>query len=437
MKTRIGVGLIGFGTVGAGVVRILLQNASLIQRRVGVPLELVRVADLDVTRDRGVKLSPGILTTDARDVLHDPAIDVVLELIGGYGVAKQVILDAMARGKHVVTANKALLAVHGEEIFEAAARHHVDLGFEASVGGGIPVIRALTEGLAANTILSIYGIINGTSNYILSRMTSQGHGFQEVLAESQRAGYAEADPTFDVEGIDSAHKLSIMVSLAYGTPVNVKEVYTEGISHLAPLDITYAKEFGYTIKLLGIAKFSDGEVEARVHPTMIPSSSPIAQVDGVYNAIQLVGDAVADIVLYGQGAGAMPTGSAVVSDVIAIARNLLTGSTGRVPPASFQQDQRRPLRIRPMEEITSLYYMRFMVLDEPGVLSKISGVLGDHRISISSVIQQGRKEGQTVPVVIMTHRASERNVQTALREIDPMAFVSEPTTLIRVEGRDE
>ena len=435
MKTRIGVGLIGFGTVGAGVVRILLQNASLIQRRVGVPLELVRVADLDVTRDRGVKLSPGILTTDARDVLDDPAIDVVLELIGGYGVAKQVILDAMARGKHVVTANKALLAVHGEEIFEAAARHHVDLGFEASVGGGIPVILALTEGLAANTVLSIYGIINGTSNYILSRMTSQGHGFQEVLAESQRAGYAEADPTFDVEGIDSAHKLSIMVSLAYGTPVNVKEVYTEGISHLAPLDITYAKEFGYTIKLLGIAKFSDSEVEARVHPTMIPSSSPIAQVDGVYNAIQLVGDAVADIVLYGQGAGAMPTGSAVVSDVIAIARNLLTGSTGRVPPASFQQDQRRPLRIRPMEEITSLYYMRFMVLDEPGVLSKISGVLGDHRISISSVIQQGRKEGQTVPVVIMTHRASERNVQTALREIDPMAFVSEPTTLIRVEGQ--
>jgi len=437
MKTRIGVGLIGFGTVGAGVARILLQNASLIQRRVGVPLELVRVADLDVTRDRGVKLSPGILTTDARDVLDDPAIDVVLELIGGYGVAKQVILDAMARGKHVVTANKALLAVHGEEIFEAAARHHVDLGFEASVGGGIPVIRALTEGMAANTVLSIYGIINGTSNYILSRMTSQGHGFQEVLAESQRAGYAEADPTFDVEGIDSAHKLSIMVSLAYGTPVNVKEVYTEGISHLAPLDITYAKEFGYTIKLLGIAKFSDGEVEARVHPTMIPSSSPIAQVDGVYNAIQLVGDAVADIVLYGQGAGAMPTGSAVVSDVIAIARNLLTGSTGRVPPASFQQDQRRPLRIRPMEEITSLYYMRFMVLDKPGVLSKISGVLGDHRISISSVIQQGRKEGQTVPVVIMTHRASERNVQAALREIDPMAFVSEPTTLIRVEGRNE
>ena len=437
MKTRIGVGLIGFGTVGTGVARILLQNASLIQRRVGVPLELVRVADLDVTRDRGVTLSPGILTTDARDVLDDPAIDVVLELIGGYGVAKQVILDAMARGKHVVTANKALLAVHGEEIFEAAARHHVDLGFEASVGGGIPVIRALTEGLAANTILSIYGIINGTSNYILSRMTSQGHGFQEVLAESQRAGYAEADPTFDVEGIDSAHKLSIMVSLAYGTPVNVKEVYTEGISHLAPLDITYAKEFGYTIKLLGIAKFSDGEVEARVHPTMIPSSSPIAQVDGVYNAIQLVGDAAGDIVLYGQGAGAMPTGSAVVSDVIAIARNLLTGSTGRVPPASFQQDQRRPLRIRPMEEITSLYYMRFMVLDKPGVLSKITGVLGDHRISISSVIQQGRKEGQTVPVVIMTHRASERNVQTALREIDPMAFVSEPTTLIRVEGHDE
>ncbi len=437
MKARIGVGLVGFGTVGTGVAKILLGNRALIQRRVGVPVELVRVVDLDITRDRGVSLPPGMLTTDVGQILDDPSIDIVLELIGGYDAAKRVILDAMARGKQVVTANKALLAVHGEEIFEAAARRRVDLGFEASVGGGIPVIRALTEGLAANTILSIYGIINGTSNYILSRMTSEGQGFKEVLAEAQRAGYAEADPTFDVAGVDSAHKLSIMVSLAYGTPVNFKEVYTEGITRLTPLDITYAKEFGYTIKLLGIAKFSDGEVEARVHPTMIPSTSPVAHVEGIYNAIQLTGDAVGDIVLYGQGAGSMPTGSAVVSDVIAIARNLLTGATGRVPPASFQQDQRRPLRIRRMEEIVSLYYLRFMVLDRPGVLSQISGVLGRHEISISSVLQQGRKEGQTVPVVIMTHTSTERDVQASLREIDRMPFISEPTTLIRVEGHDE
>jgi homoserine dehydrogenase len=441
MKSQIGIGLVGFGTVGTGVVKILAQSAALIQRRVGVPVKLVRVADLDIARDRGVAVAPALLTTDVRVLLDDPAVDIVLELMGGYDAAKRVILDAMAKGKSVVTANKALLAVHGEELYEAAARHGVDLRFEASVGGGIPVIRALTEGLAANTVLSLYGIINGTSNYILSRMTREGHGFQEVLAEAQRAGYAEADPTFDVAGTDSAHKLAIMVSLAYGTPVNFKDLYTEGITRLTPLDIAYAKEFGYTIKLLGIAKLlkgdGDGEIEARVHPTMIPSGSPVAQVEGVYNAIQLVGDAVKDVVLYGQGAGSMPTGSAVVSDIMDIARNLLSGASGRVPPASFQRDQRRPLRLRPIEDITSLYYLRFMVLDRPGVLSQIAGVLGHHGISISSVLQKGREEGQTVPVVIMTHTATERHVQAALREIDRMAFISEPTTLIRVEGHDE
>ncbi len=436
-RTRIGVGLVGFGTVGTGVVKILQSNAAVIRRRVGVPVELVRIADVDVKRDRGVALPAGMLVNDYQGVLADPAVDIILELVGGYDIAKKVILGAIAKGKQVVTANKALLAAHGEEIYEAAARAGVDLGFEASVGGGIPIIRALMEGLAANTILSIYGIINGTSNYILSRMTKEGHSFQEVLVEAQRAGYAEADPTFDIAGIDSAHKLAIMVSLAYGTPVDVKDVYTEGITRITPLDIAYAKEFGYTIKLLGIAKFGDGDIEARVHPTMIPTTSPIAQVEGVYNAIQLVGDAVHDIVLYGQGAGSMPTGSAVVSDVVAISRNLLLGAAGRVPPASFRQDQRRPIPLRPMEQIRSLYYIRFMVVDRPGVLSQIAGVLGNHGISISSVLQQGRKEGQTVPVVIMTHQAGERNVQHALREIDGMPFISEPTTLIRVEGPDE
>lgn len=437
MKSRVGVGIVGFGTVGTGVAKILLDNAALITRRAGAPIELVRVADLDIVRDRGVLLKPGLLTTDAKDVLTDPQIDIVIELIGGYDTAKRVILEAITAGKHVVTANKALLALHGEEIFEAATRKGVDVGFEASVGGGIPVIRSLTEGLAGNTIESIYGIINGTSNYILSRMTREGHGFEEVLQDAQQAGYAEADPTFDVAGIDSAHKLAILVNLAYGTPVNFKEIYTEGITNITSTDIAYAKQFGCTIKLLGIAKLVDGEIEARVHPTMLPSTSPIAQVEDVYNAIQLVGDAVGDVVLYGRGAGSMPTGSAVVSDVIAIGRNLLTGAVGRVPVASFQQDQRRPLRLKPMEEISSLYYLRFTVVDRPGVLAQIAGELGRCGISISSMVQQGRREGQTVPVVIKTHTAKERDVQTALREINRKAFVSEPTTLIRVEGKDE
>ena len=437
MKSRVGVGIVGFGTVGTGVAKILLDNAALITRRAGVPIELVRVADLDIVRDRGVPLKPGLLTTNIKHILTDPDIDIVIELIGGYDTAKRVILETIAAGKHVVTANKALLALHGEEIFEAATRKGVDVGFEASVGGGIPVIRALTEGLAGNTIESIYGIINGTSNYILSRMTHEGHGFEEVLKDAQQAGYAEADPTFDVAGIDSAHKLAILVSLAYGTPVNFKEIYTEGITNITPTDIAYAKQFGCTIKLLGIAKLVDGEIEARVHPTMLPSTSPIAQVEDVYNAIQLVGDAVGDVVLYGRGAGSMPTGSAVVSDVIAIGRNLLKGAIGRVPVASFQQDQRRPLRLKPMEEISSLYYLRFTVVDRPGVLAQIAGELGRCGISISSMVQQGRREGQTVPVVIKTHTARERDVQTALREINRKAFVSEPTRLIRVEGKDE
>ena len=437
MRSRIGIGIVGFGTVGTGVAKILLDNAALITRRVGVPVELVRVADRDIIRDRGVTLAAGVLTTDSRQVLSAPDIDIVIELIGGYDTAKRIILDAILAGKHVVTANKALLALHGEEIFDAAVRKGVDVGFEASVGGGIPVIRALTEGLAGNTIESIYGIINGTSNYILSRMTREGHSFEEVLTDAQRAGYAEADPTFDVAGIDSAHKLAILVNLAYGTPVNFKDIYTEGITSITPIDIAYAKQFGFTIKLLGIAKLVDGEIEARVHPTMLPSTSPIAQVEDVYNAIQLVGDAVGDVVLYGRGAGSMPTGSAVVSDVIAIGRNLLKGSAGRVPVASFQPDQRRPLRLRSMDEISSLYYLRFMVVDRPGVLAQIAGELGHCGISISSMVQQGRREGQTVPIVIKTHVAKERDVQTALREINRKAFVSESPTLIRIEGKDE
>ena len=437
MISRVGVGVVGFGTVGTGVVKILLENAALIRRRVGVPIELIRVADLDTTRDRGITLPPGVLLNDAKQVLSDPAVDIVVELVGGYEFAKRLILDAIAAGKSVVTANKALLALHGEEIFAAASRNGIDVGFEASVGGGIPVIHALKEGLAANAIQSIYGIINGTSNYILSRMTNEGKGFAETLVEAQKAGYAEADPTFDVAGTDSAHKLAILANLGFGTPVNFKDHYTEGITHITEHDIAYAKEFGYTIKLLGIAKLVDGDVEARVHPTMLGADSPLANIEGVYNAIELIGDAVGDVVLSGRGAGDMAAGSAVVSDIIAGARNLLKGGAGRVPPASFQPQERRPLRMRPMEEIRSLYYLRFMVIDRPGVLAQIAGELGRCGISIASMLQKGRREGQTVPIVIKTHMARERDVQTALNQINRLSFMSEPTTLIRIEGKDE
>ncbi|HEY4484986.1 MAG TPA: homoserine dehydrogenase [Nitrospiria bacterium] len=438
-KQKIGVGLIGFGTVGTGVVRILTDRAGEIFRRLGVPLELVRIADLDIKRDRGIALPPGVLTDRAESLIDDPAVDIVVELIGGYDPARRFILRAMEKGKSVVTANKALLAVHGEELYAAAQTAGVDLGFEASVGGGIPIIRAMKEGLAANRILSIYGIINGTANYILSKMTEERRPFAEVLAEAQKRGYAEADPRFDIEGIDSAHKLAILVTLAFGTPVEMKSIYTEGITGITPTDIEYAKEFGYRIKLLAIAKAGeDGQaIEVRVHPTMIPEDYLIATVNGVYNAIYISGDAVGNTLFYGQGAGSMPTGSAVVSDLMEAARNILYDSVGCVPPTGFDPGSRPALAIKPMEAIRSNYFIRFSALDKPGVLSRISGVLGKFNISISSMIQKGRKADEAVPVVMMTHRALERDVQQALAEIGRMSDVTGKTVLIRVEGEDE
>ncbi|WP_447963235.1 homoserine dehydrogenase [Nitrospira sp. Ecomares 2.1] len=434
MKKAIQVGLIGFGTVGTGVVKILQENAGLIAKRVGIPVSLVRIADLDVTTDRGVSVAQGVLTTDVRGILDDPAIDIVLELIGGHEPAKRFILQALERKKSVVTANKALLADHGEEIFEAAFKASVDLGFEASVGGGIPIIRSLTEGLAANRILSITGIMNGTSNYILTRMTHERRDFDEILQEAKREGYAEADPSLDVDGVDAAHKLAIMVNLAYGTPVPMRSIFTEGISRISTVDIEFARELGFTIKLLGIAKLQEHAIEARVHPALVPAGSPIAQVNGVYNAIHLIGDAVGDVVLYGKGAGSLPTASAVVGDIIDLARNRLAGVAGRVPVTSFQWESRVPIPIKPMDDIESRYYLRCMVKDQPGVLSAISGILGQRGISISSVLQKGRKEGQTVPLVILTHRSIERAVQSALQEINALSMVSEATTLLRMEG---
>lgn len=430
------VGLIGFGTVGSGVVRILTQNAALIEQRVGQPVILSRIADLDITTDRGVFVQEGVLTRNVHDILDDPEIDIVVELIGGHTPAKQFILQAIERKKGVVTANKALLADHGEEIYEAAFKSKIDLGFEASVGGGIPIIRALTEGLAANRIVSIMGIMNGTSNYILTRMTEEHKDFSEILQEAKREGYAEADPSLDVDGVDAAHKLAIMVSLAYGTPVRMAEIFTEGISGLSTVDMEFAKELGLTIKLLGIAKLNEQHIEARVHPTLVPAGSPIAQVGGVYNAIHLIGDAVGDVVLYGKGAGSLPTASAVVGDIMDLARNRIHRIACRVPPTSFQWEARRAIPIQPIAKIESTYYLRCMVKDQPNVLSKIAGILGGQGISIASVLQKGRKEGQTVPLVILTHRAKEACIQAALHEVNALPLVSEPTTLLRMEGME-
>lgn len=430
-KKSINVGIIGFGTVGTGTARILHENAEIIRRRLGAPLVLKKIADLDVKRDRGVKL-PGVqFTTSAQDVLVDPDIDIVVELIGGYKPAKEFILEAFKNKKHVVTANKALLAVHGEELYAAAEKAGVTLGYEASVAGGIPILAAIRSGLTANNIKSIYGIVNGTCNYILTLMTNAGRKFEEVLNEAQAKGYAEADPTFDIEGIDSAHKLAILTMLTYGTPVKFDDIYTEGISKITPLDIDFARDLGYKIKLLAITKMVNGEVEARVHPTMLPEEFPIATVDGVYNALSVVGDAVGSTLFYGRGAGDMPTGSAVVSDLVDIGRNILAGCTLRAPIAGFRE--RAQLKIRKMDDIRSCYYLRFTAMDKPGVLSRISGVLGKNNISVESVLQKGRGAAEAVPLVMMSHEALERDVRKALDEINKMDCVAGPTMVIRVE----
>ena len=430
---KIGVGLLGFGTVGSGTAKILLENRKLIESRIGAPLELKWIADLDIETDRGVSVDEQILTTDARKVINDPDVDIVVELIGGYDPAKSFILQAIENGKHVITANKALLAAHGDEIFSTASQRGVEIGFEASVGGGIPLIRSVKEGLVANHIESFFGILNGTANYILTKMTDEGTPFSQVLKEAQAMGYAEADPTFDVEGIDTAHKLAILVAIAYGMPIDLNAIYTEGISKITPLDINFVKEFGYRIKLLAISK-DDGEaIEARVHPTIIPEGSMLANVSEAYNALYIKGDAVGNIMLYGQGAGMMPTGSAVVSDIVDVARNLLSGAVGRVPLTGYQSGSVRKKRVKSINELDTKYYFRFSAEDRPGVLSKISGLLGKHKISIKSVHQKGRDVAGPVPIVMITHEAKEAAVKSALSEIDELDVVKDKTMLIRIE----
>ncbi|MBI1912788.1 MAG: homoserine dehydrogenase [Deltaproteobacteria bacterium] len=430
---RINVGLIGFGTVGTGVVKVLKENSGIILDKLGCELHLKRVADKDTTRDRGVKLEDGVLTPDAMDIINDPEISIVIELVGGTGIARTFIMEALERGKHVVTANKALLSIHGEEIFKKAAEKGVDIYFEASVGGGIPILKALREGLAANKIDSIYGIINGTANYILSKMTNEGGKFEDVLRRAQEKGYAEADPTYDVEGIDTANKLAILINLAYGTYVRLEDIYTEGISSISQLDIKFAKEFGYRIKLLAIAKNIDGHIEARVHPTMIPTEHPLANIDGVFNAVHLHGNAVGPVMFYGMGAGMMPTASAVAADLMDIARNMKKGISKRLPPLSYTEEAVKTVKIKPMENLESPYYIRFLAIDKPGALSKVSGVLGKYNISISSVIQRDRKIGGAVPLVILTHHALEKELRSAIEEIQKMDIIHDKIIYIRIE----
>jgi homoserine dehydrogenase len=430
LKT-INIGLVGFGTVGTGVVKLLKGQAPLLERRLAARLRLKRIADLDITRPRDVEVDPKILTTDAREIIEDPAIDIVIELIGGTTTAREVSLAALRSGKHLVTANKALLATHGIELFRAAAEKRVDLGFEASVCGGIPIIRAVREGLVANRIHSIEGIVNGTCNYILTKMTELGAPFAEVLKEAQDQGYAEANPSLDIDGIDAAHKLQILASIAYGGSVDFNAIHVEGIRGIDPADIQYAKELGYRVKLLAIAKETDGEIEVRVHPTLIPEDHLLASVGGVFNAVYIVGDATGSLMFYGRGAGQLPTASAVVSDVVEIAQNILYQRPSR--PSHIPAIAGEGLKIRPMAEVRTRYYLRVMAVDKPGVLSKVSGILGSHDISIASVIQKGRHARASVPVVMMTHEAVEGAMRRALAEIDALDVASGRTVCLRVE----
>lgn len=433
---QIRVGIIGFGTVGSGLAQALLEQKERIIQRMGAEIVLSHVADIGITT-LPEQFSDVTLTSDANDIFTDPDIDIVVELIGGMEPAKTFMLKAIENGKHVITANKALLSVHGKEIFEAAQKNNVEVGFEASVGGGIPVIKALKEGLVANRINSIKGIMNGTGNYILTQMTDHGTPFDEVLKTAQELGYAEADPTYDVEGIDTAHKLAILMTIAYGLNVHLDDISTEGISKIEPVDIDIAREFGYRIKLLAISNNHGDHVEARVHPTMVPESHMLATVNGAFNAIHFNGDTVTDVMLYGPGAGMMPTGSAVAADVVDIGRNILAGSINRVPSLSYQPENIGQPTITPMGELSCPFYFRVTCIDKPGVLSDITGIFAKHSISIQSVIQKDRGEGEPVFVVFRSHKAVEADVEKAVAEIDALETVTDPTIKIRVLAEDE
>ena len=433
MKRVINLGLIGFGTIGTGVVKLLQKNGELIAGRLGAEIRLKRIADLDITTPREVDLPEGILTTKADDILNDPEIDIVIELMGGYEPARTFILKAMDNKKHICTANKALLATYGDDIFRSAHRNGVNIGFEPSVGGTIPIIKTIKESLIGNRIESIMAIVNGTSNFILSKMTDEGGSFEAVLKEAQTLGFAEANPTFDIEGVDAAHKLAILLSLSYGKRVHLDDLHREGIASIGEQDIAFAGELGYRIKLLAIAIRRGEFIEARLHPTMIPFSHLLANVNSNFNAFHIIGDAADSVFLYGQGAGMMPTASAVISDVVDIARDVIKGVAGRVPPRVLDEEKIIDIKLLPFDEIVTNYYFRFSVADRPGVLSRISGILGQNNISIAVVIQKGRRQDGAVPIVMTTYKAQERVVQKALADIDRLDVAMGKTMLIRVE----
>ncbi len=433
MKKNIYLGLIGFGNIGTGVVKLLKDNAEILEQRLGTRIILKKIVDINIETPRMVTVDPQLLSTDVNEILNDPEIDIVIELVGGYDPALRFLTDALKKGKHVVTANKALLATYGNELFQLAAKQQRNICFEASVGGTIPIIKTIREGLVANRIKSVLGIMNGTSNYILTKMTEEKEDFETVLKEAQKLGFAEADPTFDIEGIDTAHKLALVLTLAYGKRVPLKELYREGISGISQQDVEFAGELGYHIKLLAIARQHDELIEARIHPTMVPFHHLLANVNGNYNAFHIIGDASDSVFLSGQGAGMMPTASAVISDVIDISRDILKGTSWRIPARSFQEDVIQDINLMPIENIMTHYYFRFSALDHPGVLSKIAGILAEGNISIATVIQKGRKKGQAVPIVMTTHKSQEKNIRQALEKIDRLDIVQGPTVLIRIE----
>jgi len=430
----ISVGLLGIGTVGGGTWNVLARNQEEIKRRAGRGIRIVKVADQDLARARQLVGDRAAITADAWEVVNDPAIDIVVELIGGYGIALDLVLQAIAKGKHVVTANKALLATHGNEIFAAAQAKGVMVAFEGAVAGGIPIIKALREGLTANRIEWIAGIINGTSNFILSEMRDKGLAFKTVLAEAQRLGYAEADPTFDIEGIDAAHKLTIMSAIAFGIPMQFDKAYTEGISKLTQEDIRYAEQLGYRIKLLGITRRTPEGIELRVHPTLIPARRLIANVEGVMNAILVKGDAVGATMYYGAGAGAEPTASAVVADLVDVTRMHTSDPEHRVPHLAFQPDQLSDVAILPMEEVVTSYYLRMRVVDRPGVLADITRILADRGVSIDAMVQKEPSEGEEqVDIIMLTHETREKHINAAISAIENLAVVTGKVTRIRLE----
>jgi homoserine dehydrogenase len=436
------VGLLGIGTVGSGVFNVLQRNQEEIRRRAGRGIEIAMVADLDVARARAAAGEGVQVVQDARAVIANPDIDIVVELIGGYGVAKALVLEAIAAGKHVVTANKALLAVHGTEIFAAASAKGVMVAFEAAVAGGIPIIKALREGLTANRIQWIAGIINGTTNFILSEMRDKGLDFDVVLKEAQRLGYAEADPTFDIEGVDAAHKATIMSAIAFGIPVQFDKAYVEGITRLSASDIRYAEQLGYRIKLLGIAKRREGGVELRVHPSLVPSKRLIANVEGAMNAVVVQADAVGTTLYYGKGAGSEPTASAVIADLVDIARLAAADPEHRVPHLAFQpntlDEARDALPVLPMAEVVTSYYLRLRVADEAGVLAKVTGLLAGAGISIDAVLQREADEvggeGSTqTDLIILTHDTREGTMNAAIAQMEALPTVLGPIVRIRKE----